>query len=56
MLSRLISVMVSNGNISLISASRNNHVPSHIMYTNDILIFCSAKTSNVNNLIAILKE
>lgn len=49
-LSRLISAAVSNGNIFLINASRNNHVPFHIMYAEDILIFYYAKTSNVKNL------
>ncbi|XP_058776538.1 uncharacterized protein LOC131650843 [Vicia villosa] len=49
-LSRCIYKAVRNGDLELIKASRNNWVPSHITYADDIMLFCSGRFSNVKTL------
>jgi len=50
-LSRSISLLVEQGKISLINSSRNHNIPSHIMYADDVMIFCKGKISSVEALI-----
>lgn len=52
---RLISKAVDAGSLHLIKAAKNNYMPSHIMYADDILLFCNAKISNVKILCSIFK-
>lgn len=49
-LSRGISMLVSNGGLELIMSSRNNLVPSHIFYANRIKIYCTGKHTNIQAL------
>ncbi|XP_058757179.1 uncharacterized protein LOC131630417 [Vicia villosa] len=49
-LSRLITSHVSKDSICLIRASVDNWVPSHSMYADDIMVFCSGRCSNINSM------
>jgi hypothetical protein len=49
-LSRGISKLVTDGNIELIKGARNTFVPSHCLYADDIMVFCSGKISSLNAL------
>jgi hypothetical protein len=49
-LSRGISKLVVDGNMELIKGSRNSLVPSHCLYANDIMVFCSGKLSCIQAL------
>ncbi|MCI10142.1 RNA-directed DNA polymerase (Reverse transcriptase), partial [Trifolium medium] len=44
-LSRGITKLVADGKVDLIKASRNNYVPSHCLYADDIMVFCRGKLS-----------
>jgi hypothetical protein len=48
--SRGISKLVVDGNMELIKGSRNSLVPSHCLYANDIMVFCSGKLSCIQAL------
>ncbi|WJX39138.1 hypothetical protein P8452_26715 [Trifolium repens] len=52
-LSRGISKLVVDGNMELIKGSRNSLVPSHCLYANDIMVFCSAELCGAMNAIEI---
>ncbi|PNX83757.1 ribonuclease H, partial [Trifolium pratense] len=49
-LSRGISKLVTEGSLDLIKCSRNTFVPSHCLYADDIMVFCSGKISCLNAL------
>jgi len=49
-LSRSISLLVDQGKIELIAASRHNHIPSHCFYADDLIVFCKAKFSSLEAL------
>jgi len=49
-LSRSISILAEQGKIDLISASRNNHIPSHCFYADDLMVFCKGKMSSLEAL------
>jgi hypothetical protein len=49
-LSRGISKLVDEGKVDRIRATRHTHVPSHCLYADDIMLFCSGKTSCLNAL------
>lgn len=55
-MSTSISNLVSHGNLDLIKSSRNNLVPSHIFYADDILILCIGKLFNINALKKIFQD
>ncbi|KAI5393298.1 hypothetical protein KIW84_060425 [Lathyrus oleraceus] len=48
--------LVSTCKLDLIVGPKNVMVPSHILYANDVLIFCKCKISNIKNLISIFKD
>jgi len=50
-LSRSITKIVREGKLKFFNGSRNNHVPSHILYADDIMIFCKGTNSNIQTLI-----
>ncbi|XP_058775611.1 uncharacterized protein LOC131649884 [Vicia villosa] len=52
-LSRSITKLITIGNLKLIKTSNNLVIPSHVMYADDILIFCKASISNVNSLTSL---
>ncbi|MCH82144.1 RNA-directed DNA polymerase (Reverse transcriptase) [Trifolium medium] len=49
-LSRSISKLVVDGRHDLIEGTTNSLVPSHILYADDILIFCRGTISNIRAL------
>jgi len=55
-LSRSISLLVKHGKLSLINSSRYHNIPSHIMYVDDVMIFCKGKVSSVEAHIDIFKR
>jgi len=52
-LSRSLTKLVKEGKLKLIQGSRNNPAPSHILYVDDIMVFCKGSASNIQNLIDI---
>jgi len=48
--SRALTKLVREGNLSLIQGSRNNAIPSHILYADDIMLFCKGAMSNIHVL------
>lgn len=49
-MSRSITKLVREGKLKPILGSRDNTVPSHILYADDIMIFCKGTSSNIQNL------
>lgn len=49
-LSRSITSLVEQGKLSLINSSRLHNIPSHIMYADDVMIFCKGKLTSVEAL------
>lgn len=49
-MSRSITKLVRKGTLSLIQGSRNNPAPSHILYADDIMIFCKGTAANIHAL------
>ncbi|CAJ2645555.1 unnamed protein product [Trifolium pratense] len=49
-LSRSITKLVEDGSLQLIPGTRGNFVPSHILYADDVMIFCRATLANINIL------
>jgi len=50
-LSRSITKLVEEGKLELITGTRHVKVPSHILYADDIMLFCKGKVSCINALI-----
>lgn len=46
-LSRNIGKLVLNDDLELIKSSKNTTIPSHIVYADDILLFCTGKLLNI---------
>lgn len=55
-LSRGISKPVANGTIDLMTGARGFQVPSHILYADDVLVFCRASQKNINNLMQLFSR
>lgn len=49
-LSRGISKLVQNDQLKLMDCPRGFRVPSHVLYADDILIFCKGIRSNIKSL------
>jgi len=49
-LSRSLTKLVRDGSLKLIHGSRSNPAPSHILYADDIMIFCKGTSANINTL------
>jgi hypothetical protein len=49
-ISRSITKLVREGKLTLIKGSRTMNVPSHILYVDDIMLFCKASNSNIQAL------
>jgi len=49
-LSRGLEVMVHEGRLTQMNATKQLYIPSHCLYADDILIFCKATLSNVRNI------
>ncbi|KAJ4717455.1 Ribonuclease H [Melia azedarach] len=55
-LSRGISHLVSIGSIKLISSPRGCTVASHVLYADDVMIFCRSDSRSLRNLKVFLEE
>lgn len=49
-LSRGISKLVENGHLQLIKGTRHNALPSHILYADDVMLFCKGTSQNIQIL------
>ncbi|KAK2361038.1 hypothetical protein QL285_086244 [Trifolium repens] len=49
-ISRSVTKLVRDGKLTLIKGSRQMDVPSHILYADDIMLFCKASRSNIEAL------
>jgi hypothetical protein len=49
-ISRSITKLVRDGKLSLIKGSKQMDVPSHILYADDIMLFCKASRPNIQSL------
>jgi len=47
---RGISKLVEEGKLDLIKASSQHNIPSHVLYADDIILFCKGKISCIKNL------
>lgn len=54
-LSRGLTKLVTSGKLSLMTGSRGTHVPSHVLYADDIMIFCKGTQRNLRGLMSISK-
>lgn len=55
-LSRKILQLVSSNRLELNIGPQNIMVPFHILYADDVLIYCKAKISNIKNIISIFND
>ncbi|XP_058761813.1 uncharacterized protein LOC131635226 [Vicia villosa] len=52
-LSRGLTKLVENKKVKLIKASRDSYVPSHVLYADDIMVFCECDKGSIEALTAI---
>lgn len=52
-LSRCISLLVETGQFQLLSGSRNQKMPSHVLFANDIMVFCRGSKKNLTVLMSL---
>lgn len=55
-ISKGLHIMVEEGRLSQIQASRGLKVPSHCLYADDILIFCKGTLSNIRNIMKLFSD
>ena len=55
-ISRSITKLVREGELRLFLGSRNNPVPSHILYADDIMLFCKATNPNIQTLTELFQR
>lgn len=49
-LNRGITNLVNEGKVELIKSSRHQHIPSHTLYAEDVMVFCKGKLSVIQAL------
>jgi len=49
-ISRSLTKLVREGKLTLMHGTRDLHIPSHILYADDMMIFCKGTSSNINVL------
>jgi hypothetical protein len=49
-INRCLTKQVVNGKLKLIQGTRDIAIPSHILYADDMMLFCKGTTSNLNCL------
>lgn len=52
-LSRGINKLVEEGKLQLMTDSRSFRMPSHVLYADDIMIFCRASKSSSENMLTL---
>ena len=55
-ISRALTKLVRDGHLSLIQGSRNIAIPSHILYADDIMLFCKGTMSNIHALTDLFRK
>ena len=55
-LNRAISASSARGRLIPISYCRGTYLPTHVLYADDIMIFCTGLKSNIRELISIFKK
>lgn len=55
-LSRAISLMVQQGKLHPMSSLRGYAVPTHVLYADDLMIFCKGSMRNMQNLISVCNK
>lgn len=55
-LSRSISKLVEEWDLKLIKSIKDIHIPSHVLYANDILIFCKGSLANIQVLMNLFSR
>lgn len=55
-LSRGISKLVADGGLGLMTGARGVQVPSHILYADDVMVFCRGSQKNLHNLMQLLNK
>lgn len=55
-LSRGITSLVSRGELNLMAGPRGTHVPSHVLYTDDVMIFCKGTQQNLHSLMDLFRR
>lgn len=54
-LSRGLTALVIEGKLNQMRAARNLYAPSHCLYVDDILIFCSGTLVNIRNIMKLFE-
>lgn len=55
-LSKGITYLVQKGLLHPMSSPRGFQIPSHVLYADDVLIFCKGSKSSLLNLLKLLKH
>lgn len=55
-LNRVLHSLVDQGKIKIISDVCGSTPPSHVMYVDDMIIFCNASFSSVRNVVQLLDK
>ena len=55
-LSRAISISTARGRLTPMSYCRGTIIPTHVLYVDDIVIFCTGLKSNVRELLNIFQQ
>lgn len=55
-LSRGITSLVSRGELNLMAGPRGTHVPSHVLYIDDVMIFCKGTQQNLHSLMDLFRR
>ncbi|XP_039682998.1 uncharacterized protein [Medicago truncatula] len=55
-LSRAISISSTRGRLTNISYCRGSFIPTHVLYADDIMIFCTGLKSNIRELLRIFQR
>lgn len=53
-LSRALLCMVNTGKLSPMSINRSGSTPTHLLYMDDILLFCQCTSKNIENIVRFL--
>ncbi|KAL6202102.1 hypothetical protein ACLB2K_025813 [Fragaria x ananassa] len=55
-LSRGISLLVSSGQLQRISSPRNTLAPSHVLFADDVIVFCRGNRRNLSRIMRFFNE
>jgi hypothetical protein len=55
-LSRIITRALADGSIKPMQLCRGIHIPTHVLYADDIMVFCQGSKRNIRNLMHIFND